>query len=214
MWRTGHSDIQDQNKLTVDTHGAKEREVNVDTNEFKDLRLGYAQHVYKAQGLTTNTAFALIGGWQTDRERSYVALSRAREQTNIYASRDNLGTQGMNPETIQRLAEKIEQSNAQQASISQQAITAGRDTDRDLRQTNEPVNADTPDLHHGQTIENGVEPAVLNGPDPSAELYDRETAESSREQQPYRDAHQLAHEQADDRDHDLDHAHDFGIEID
>jgi conjugative relaxase-like TrwC/TraI family protein len=207
-------DIQDQNKLTVDTHGAKEREVNVDTNEFKDLRLGYAQHVYKAQGLTTNTAFALIGGWQTDRERAYVALTRAREQTNIYASRDNLGTQGMNPEAIQRLAEKIEQSNAPQASITSNAISADRDTDRDLRQTNELATADTPNLQPGQTIENGVGAAAPNGPDPSPELYDRETTEFSREQQPDRGAYQLTHEQADDRDHDLDHAHDFGIEID
>ena len=125
-------DIQDQNKLTIDTHGANERELSVNTREFKDLRLGYAQHVYKAQGLTTNTAFALIGGWQTDRERSYVALTRAREQTNIYVSKENLGTQNMNSEAIERLAEKMQQSNAQEASIT-------RDT--------------TPNLSLGQTAE-------------------------------------------------------------
>lgn len=192
-------DIQDQNKLTIDTHGAKQREVHVDTREFKDLRLGYAQHVYKAQGLTTNTAFALIGGWQTDRERAYVALTRAREQTNIYVSRDNLGTQGMNPEAIERLAEKIEQSNAQQASVTHQPAA-----DRNLEQTTE--------ITPGQTIEDGVGPAAPNGPDPSADLYDRETAESSREQQAERDAYQPTHEQPDERDHD--HAHDSGIEID
>ena len=145
-------DIQDQNKLTIDTHGAKEREVHVDTSEFTDLRLGYAQHVYKAQGLTTNTALALIGGWQTDRERAYVALTRAREQTNIYASRDNLGTQGMTPEAILRLAEKIEQSNAQQASITHDPIT----TDRDLVQTNETQTNIIPEPQPSQSIDNGV----------------------------------------------------------
>lgn len=191
-------DIQDENKLTIDTHGAKEREVNVDTNNFKDLRLGYAQHVYKAQGLTTNTAFALIGGWQTDRERGYVALTRAREQTNIYASRDNLGTQGMNPEAIQRLAEKIEQSNAQQASISQQPAT-----DRNLEQTTE--------ITPGQAIEDGVGAAAPNGPDPSPELYDRETTETSREQQPGREPDQLTHEQPEDRN--PDQSHDLGLGI-
>ena len=38
-------DIQDKSKLTIDTQGANEREVSVDTREFKDLSLGYAQHV-------------------------------------------------------------------------------------------------------------------------------------------------------------------------
>jgi conjugative relaxase-like TrwC/TraI family protein len=195
-------DIQDQNKLTIDTHGANQREVHVDTREFNDLRLGYAQHVYKAQGLTTNTALALIGGWQTDRERAYVALTRAREQTNIYASRENLGTQGMTPNAIERLAEKIEQSNAQQASITKQPTAI-----RSLDQTAETTRT----LQQGQTIEDGVGAAAPNGPDPSAELYDRETAESSRDQQPERDAYQLTHEQPDERDPEQDHG--FGLEI-
>lgn len=38
-----------------------------------------AQHVYKAQGLTAERALVLTGGWQTDRERAYVALTRALE---------------------------------------------------------------------------------------------------------------------------------------
>jgi ATP-dependent exoDNAse (exonuclease V) alpha subunit len=81
-------DVKDQNNLTIDTHGANEREVKVDTKEFKDLRLGYAQHVYKAQGLTANNALALIGGWQTDRERAYVALTRdASKRTSTPARR-------------------------------------------------------------------------------------------------------------------------------
>ena len=117
-------DIQDKHNLRIDTHGANEREVSVDTREFRDLRLGYAQHVYKAQGLTANKALALIGGWQTDRERAYVALTRAREQTNIYTSKQDLGTQAMTPEAIERLAEKMQQSNAQEASITREPITS------------------------------------------------------------------------------------------
>lgn len=45
--------------------------------QLPGARLAYAQHVYKAQGATVQQAFVLTGGWQTDRERSYVALSRA-----------------------------------------------------------------------------------------------------------------------------------------
>ncbi len=74
-------------ELTVETKGTNKREVSVDTKEFDDLRLSYAQHVYKAQGLTTERALTLLGGWQTDRERAYVALTRARERTDVYAAR-------------------------------------------------------------------------------------------------------------------------------
>jgi conjugative relaxase-like TrwC/TraI family protein len=162
-------DIHDQNKLTIDTHGANEREVSVNTREFKDLRLGYAQHVYKAQGLTTNTALALIGGWQTDRERSYVALTRAREQTNIYVSKENLGTQNMDPEAIERLAEKMQQSNAQEASITRDTTPT-----HSLGQTTEPNPDTAPDLQPGPSIEGGVGAAAPNGPDPSPEINERE----------------------------------------
>ena len=107
-----------ENRLTVQTEGAKSREVSLDTEEFSDLRLAYAQHVYKAQGRTVDRAFVLTGGWQTDRERAYVALTRARERTDIYVSREDLGEQGMDTGAIERLGEAMAKSHAQQASIA------------------------------------------------------------------------------------------------
>ncbi|HWY91093.1 MAG TPA: hypothetical protein VNY31_10520, partial [Solirubrobacteraceae bacterium] len=97
--------------------GPNQREVNVNTGDFGDVRLAYAQHVYKAQGRTVDQAFVLTGGWQTDRERAYVALTRARERTDIYVSRDDLGEQGMDTGAIERLADSIAQSHAQRPSI-------------------------------------------------------------------------------------------------
>ena len=108
----------EENTLTVQTEGARSREVDVNTSEFKDIRLGYAQHVYKAQGLTVERSHVLVGSWQTDRERAYVALSRSKEQTDIYTSREDLGEQGMNAGAIERLGEAMSVSNAQQASIA------------------------------------------------------------------------------------------------
>ncbi len=64
--------------LTIETHGANEREVNVDTEEFQDLRLAYAQHVYKAQGLTAERAL------RADRrlaDRPRARLRRAHPRT-------------------------------------------------------------------------------------------------------------------------------------
>jgi conjugative relaxase-like TrwC/TraI family protein len=156
-------DIHTENELTVGTHGANERDVKVDTREYQDIRLSYAQHVYKAQGLTADRALVLIGGWQTDRERAYVALTRAREQTNIYTSREDLGHQGLNTEAIDRLADRIEQSNAQEASIAREPITADRAPA--IAQAIEPTPETAPDLTPDQSIEGGVG-AAPQGPDP------------------------------------------------
>jgi conjugative relaxase-like TrwC/TraI family protein len=106
------------NQVTIQTQGPNQREVNLRTDDFHDMRLAYAQHVYKAQGRTVDQAFVLAGGWQTDRERAYVALTRARERTDIYVSREDLGEQGMDTGAIERLADSIAQSHAQQPSIA------------------------------------------------------------------------------------------------
>ena len=113
-------DAGEDGRLTIATAGPHGRVVSVDTREFQSLKLAYAQHVYKAQGLTVERAQVLLGGWQTDRERAYVALSRARERTDIHITRTDLGEEGMDAGAIERLGEAIAESNAQEASISRQ----------------------------------------------------------------------------------------------
>lgn len=70
-----------------------------------------------------------MGGWQTDRERAYVALSRAREQTQIYVSREDLGGAGMDAGAIERLGERMRQSRAQEPSVSRKV--ADREAERE-----------------------------------------------------------------------------------
>ena len=82
-------------------------------------------HVHKGQGLTAETSGILTGGWQTDKEHAYVTVSRAREQTQIYVSREDLGEQGLDTGAIERLAERMQRSRAQQATITKK--TAARD---------------------------------------------------------------------------------------
>lgn len=48
----------------------------------------------------------------------YVAVSRAREQAQIYASREDLGEVGMDTGAIERLAERMRRSGAQEASVT------------------------------------------------------------------------------------------------
>jgi len=109
---------RDRGRVTIETHEREPRELAVDPARFSDLNLGYAVHVYKAQGSTAETSGILTGGWQTDREHAYVALSRAREQTQIYVSREDLGEAGMDTDAIKRLADRIRRSGAQEASIT------------------------------------------------------------------------------------------------
>ncbi|HLI33278.1 MAG TPA: MobF family relaxase [Solirubrobacteraceae bacterium] len=127
-------------RLQIAIAGPNPREVTVDTGELQAIKLAYAQHVYKAQGLTTERAQVLIGGWQSDRERAYVALTRAREATDIHITRADLGEQGLDEGAIERLAETIAASNAQQASISRAVdprAARGLDTQRDAEMSNE-----------------------------------------------------------------------------
>jgi conjugative relaxase-like TrwC/TraI family protein len=132
------ADAAEPNRLWIETTGSREREVQVDTEQFKDLRLGYAQHVYKAQGRTVDRAFVLTGGWQTDRERSYVALSRAQERTDIYVSREDLGEEGMDAGAIERLGEAMAESHAQEPSIATAAVAEREsEVERLMRESHE-----------------------------------------------------------------------------
>jgi len=116
------TEAAEKSRLSIETKGRHAREVQLDTEEFSDLRLSYAQHVYKAQGRTVDRAFVLTGGWQTDRERAYVALTRARERTDIYVSREDLGEQGMDAGAIERLGEAMTKTHAQEPSIATAAV--------------------------------------------------------------------------------------------
>ncbi len=140
---------RDRDRITVETHEREPREVVVDTAKFSDLNLGYAVHVYKAQGITAEASGILTGGWQTAKEHAYVALSRAREQTQIYVSREDLGEAGMDTGAIERLAERIRRSGAQEASITKE--TAGQAAKR-RAQMERAINPDR-DLERGLGIE-------------------------------------------------------------
>jgi conjugative relaxase-like TrwC/TraI family protein len=112
---------RERRTLRIGTEEREAREVEVDTRRFTELNLGYAVHVYKAQGLTAGRAEVLIGGWQTDREGAYVALTRAREETRVHVSREDLGEAGMDVGAIERLGDRMRESRAQEASVGREA---------------------------------------------------------------------------------------------
>jgi hypothetical protein len=113
---------RDEDQVTIKTNERQPRDIDVNTGEFSYLSLAYAVHVHKGQGLTTETSGILTGGWQTDREHTYVAVSRAREQTQIYLAREDLGEQGLDTDAIERLADRMRQSGAQEATITRETV--------------------------------------------------------------------------------------------
>jgi ATP-dependent exoDNAse (exonuclease V) beta subunit len=162
-------------RVLIRTQEPKPRDVDVSPRDFDGLRLAYAQHVYKAQGLTSDRSLVLTGGWQTDREAVYVAVTRAREQTNIYTSREDLGHQGLDTDAINRLAHRASRSNAQQATISRQHAEPDREPSRAVRELPEALGRDAP---RERERREGVEPEG----EPSRAV--RELREAMRQHEP------------------------------
>ncbi len=87
-------------------------------DDLARLRLGYAQHIHRAQGATVTRTLVVTGGWQTSKEPAYVEASRARQGTDWYVSRDDLGVEGHDADRIKRLAQNMSRSHAQTPSLA------------------------------------------------------------------------------------------------
>ena len=115
------------------------RDVVVERDGLDALRLGYAQHVYSAQGRTVDNSYVVLGGWQTDRERSYVGLSRSREKSVIISDYDSLGIKvGAREEALAVLGERCAVSQRKVAALS----LMERVTDPHVRRSLEPRSPD------------------------------------------------------------------------
>lgn len=88
--------------LTVKLDGGRLALISV--KDFPHLQLGYALTVHKAQGLTTQHAYVLLGGPSQDREISYVQASRARGDTRFFVNKLEGG------EAFRELHKEIERS--------------------------------------------------------------------------------------------------------
>ncbi len=82
------------------------------------LRLGYAQHIHRAQGATVTRTLVVTGGWQTSKEPAYVEASRAGKGTSWFVSREDLGVEGHDTDRIDRLAAQMSRSHAQKPSLA------------------------------------------------------------------------------------------------
>ena len=86
--------------------------------ELASVRLGYAQHIHRAQGATVTRSLVVTGGWQTSREPAYVEASRARKGTTWFVSRQDLGIEGQDSDRIKRLSRMMSRSDRQTPSLA------------------------------------------------------------------------------------------------
>lgn len=87
-------------------------------DDLTRIRLAYAQHIHRAQGATVTRTLVLTGGWQTSKEPAYVEASRARQGTDWYVNRQDLGTDGHDTDRIKRLARDMSRTRAQPPSLA------------------------------------------------------------------------------------------------
>lgn len=87
-------------------------------DDLAKVRLGYAQHIHRAQGATVTRTLVVTGSWQTSKEPAYVEASRARRGTDWFIAREDLGTEGHDTDRIRRLAESMSRSHAQTPSLA------------------------------------------------------------------------------------------------
>ncbi len=88
--------------------------VKISLEFYDSIQVGYAVTTHKAQGVTVDRSYILVGGSMQDRELSYVQMSRSRTQTKIYAERAEVG------DTIAELSKTM--SHSRQKEIAQDLL--------------------------------------------------------------------------------------------
>ena len=110
-----------QDGLTVLLDGSQ-REITLGGQDLGDVCLAYAQHVYRQQGATVDRSVVLTGGWQTSKESAYVQATRAREATEWFLARDELGIEGQDDRRVMRLAQQLRNSRRQTPSVAHREL--------------------------------------------------------------------------------------------
>jgi conjugative relaxase-like TrwC/TraI family protein len=108
----------DPGSATIGLRLANGHQVDLDRNEATraDLRLAYVQHPFPSQGHTSDTAHVIVGEHAT-REGTYVALTRARQATHIYAAHEQDTDQPSDPDPLAVLADRVSRAEPEVPSI-------------------------------------------------------------------------------------------------
>jgi len=77
--------------LTTQIDGKEKRIVELSDKNYNAIDYGYASTIHKSQGMSVDRSF-VMASYTMDRHLSYVAMSRHRESTKLYVSRDQFNS--------------------------------------------------------------------------------------------------------------------------
>lgn len=80
-------------------------------SEYSELSLGYCITTHRAQGMSVEKAYVLTDETMTDREMSYVQVSRAKEATEIFTTKEEAG------EHLEELVKSMERERKKQMAL-------------------------------------------------------------------------------------------------
>ena len=103
-----------------------DQRVSFSHEEYDQFGLGYASTVHRAQGVTVGSSYVFAVGGQWDRHTAYVAASRAKDSTRIYA--------GGNPENRKAVKDDLSKRMGKDA---QKQLASDRM--KDIRRMREPM---------------------------------------------------------------------------
>ncbi|HCX3504806.1 TPA: Ti-type conjugative transfer relaxase TraA [Legionella pneumophila] len=105
--------VRNGDTATVKEINAQQMKIQLDSGElltipkeYKALDYAYALTVHKSQGMTAKKVRVLIDSKYWDRNLSFVAMTRHKEQLNIYADKENHSTEQTLKQTLARSSTK------------------------------------------------------------------------------------------------------------
>lgn len=109
------------------------REITFDTREFTDIDLGYAGTIYRGQGKTLDQTYLLHTHHWRD-AASYVAMTRARAQTEVFVGRDQAS--GL-PALAAQMSRQADRGSTlgyalQEEMVQAQVRSRGRENEREM----------------------------------------------------------------------------------
>jgi conjugative relaxase-like TrwC/TraI family protein len=116
-----------------------------------DIRLSYVQHPFPAQGRTSDTTHVIVAEHATQ-EGSYVALTRARENTHLHASLEQLDI-GDEDDRLLALAEHMGRSEPDLPSIRTPLAHETEIEDQHARELDHAPGQDSLDLRPAASID-------------------------------------------------------------
>jgi len=136
----------DEQTATVQLTDGRQASFDRGQLDAGSARLAYVSHTWPAQGQTVDRAH-VIAGEHADANGTYVALTRAREQTRVYASAERLdaGDQdGGREDRLARLADRLGRSEPEVPSIAV-ALAHEQRVERELARESAPSPPRRPD---------------------------------------------------------------------